>query len=76
MSEIDTVLKQTLTSIEASLDAKFTLGDLVRQYRTAHSLHQKDLAHKLNISAAFLSDVERGHRFLGPDLIRRLLAIL
>jgi ribosome-binding protein aMBF1 (putative translation factor) len=76
MSDVDTVLKQTLSSISESFSARSTLGSLLREYRQTHSLQQKDLAHKLNISAAFLCYVERGHRCLGPDLIQRLLAIL
>jgi hypothetical protein len=47
MIDVDTVLKETLTSIEASHAAKSGLGDLLRQYRNFHSIHQKDLASTL-----------------------------
>jgi len=74
--EIDGVLKETLSLISSGSEARANLGGMIRRYRGDHDLSQKDLAEKLKVSSSFLSDVEHGHRTLGPDLLRRLFDLV
>lgn len=42
---------------------KLTFGEKLRQLREEHDLSLRELASKIGVSAAFLSDVELGRRF-------------
>jgi transcriptional regulator with XRE-family HTH domain len=46
-----------------------TLGQRIRQLREAKDLSLRELARKVGVSAAFLSDVELGRRFPSPNLL-------
>ncbi|MBF6570977.1 MAG: helix-turn-helix transcriptional regulator [Candidatus Binataceae bacterium] len=49
-----------------------TLGERLRELREEHDLSLRELAKKLKVSAAFLSDVELGRRHPSDDLFQRL----
>lgn len=44
-----------------------TLGRVLRSYRLAEDLTQNDVAKKLGISKAHLSQIEKGHKFVSPE---------
>ncbi len=52
------------------------LGETVRRFRLASGLSQSELAARANLSASFLSLVERGKREPGIGVLRRLAAEL
>ncbi len=56
----------------ASLDAEYReLGALMRQYREAREISQRQLADVLGVSAPSLSDMERGRRrYLDKHILR------
>lgn len=51
-----------------------TLGSIVRHTRRARGLTQKDLGQRAAVTAAALSEAERGHRDLRGSTVERLLA--
>src|SRR5260370_14876365 len=53
-----------------------TLGDRIRELREQRDLSLRELAKKLDVSAAFVSDVELGRRHPSDDLFARLAALL
>jgi transcriptional regulator with XRE-family HTH domain len=53
-----------------------TLGDRIRELRDEHDFSVRDLAKKLAVSAAFLSDVELGRRHPSDEVLGRLASIL
>lgn len=48
-------------------DARARVGRALRACRERHSLSLRDVAKKLNVTAPYLSDVERGHRSISND---------
>jgi transcriptional regulator with XRE-family HTH domain len=53
-----------------------TLGERLRELREAQDFTLRELAQKLKVSAAFLSDVELGRRYLSKGLLKRIAATL
>jgi transcriptional regulator with XRE-family HTH domain len=49
-----------------------TLGERIRELREKKDLSLRELAKKLDLSAAFLSDVELGRRFPSDDVLRKI----
>jgi len=49
-----------------------TLGDRIRELREALDLSLRELARMVDVSAAFLSDVELGRRFPSDELLARI----
>lgn len=49
-----------------------TLGDRIRELRNKKDLSLRELARKLEISAAFLSDIELARRYPAPDGLRTM----
>ncbi|MGZ3768506.1 MAG: helix-turn-helix domain-containing protein [Bdellovibrio sp.] len=44
-----------------------TLGSTLQSHRLAEDLTQEQMAKKLGISKAHLSQIEKGHKFLSPE---------
>ncbi len=53
-----------------------TLGQRLRELRESKDFSLRELAKKLDVSAAFLSDVELGRRFPSSDLLVKMAHIL
>jgi transcriptional regulator with XRE-family HTH domain len=53
-----------------------TLGQKIRELREAKDLSLRELAKKLGVSAAFLSDIELGRRFPSDDVMAKIARIL
>jgi transcriptional regulator with XRE-family HTH domain len=53
-----------------------TLGQRIRELRETKDLSLRELAKKLEVSAAFLSDVELGRRFPSDDVLAKMAKIL
>jgi transcriptional regulator with XRE-family HTH domain len=53
-----------------------TLGERIRELREAKDYSIRELAKKLKVSAAFLSDVELGRRHPSGDVLERLAQLL
>ena len=53
-----------------------TLGDRIRELRDQGDLSVRELARRLDVSAAFLSDVELGRRHPSADVLARLAKCL
>lgn len=53
-----------------------TLGDRIRELREQKDLSLRELAKKLDLSAAFLSDVELGRRFPSDDVLAKIAKLL
>lgn len=53
-----------------------TLGQRLRELREAKDYSLRELAKKLDVSAAFLSDVELGRRFPSSDVLVTMAKIL
>jgi transcriptional regulator with XRE-family HTH domain len=49
-----------------------TLGQRIRELRGEHDLSLRELARKLDISAAFLSDIELGRRHPSDQLLAKI----
>jgi transcriptional regulator with XRE-family HTH domain len=49
-----------------------TLGEYLRELRAKKDVSVRELARQLDVSAAFLSDVELGRRHPSDDMLRRL----
>jgi transcriptional regulator with XRE-family HTH domain len=58
------------------MDTIKTLGQRLRELREAKDSSLRELAKKLHVSAAFLSDVELGRRFPSPDVLAKMAKIL
>jgi transcriptional regulator with XRE-family HTH domain len=57
-------------------DQMKTLGERIRELRDRQDLSVRDLAKKLEVSAAFLSDIELGRRHPSDEVLGRLASIL
>lgn len=53
-----------------------TLGQRIRQLREEEDLSLRELARKLGVSAAFLSDVELGRRYPSDRTLARIARVL
>ena len=53
-----------------------TLGERIRELREKKDLSLRESAKKLDLSAAFLSDVELGRRFPSDDVLARIAKLL
>jgi transcriptional regulator with XRE-family HTH domain len=53
-----------------------TLGERIRELREEKDLSLREFAKKLDLSAAFLSDVELGRRFPSDDVLARIAKLL
>jgi transcriptional regulator with XRE-family HTH domain len=53
-----------------------TLGERLRELRDRQDLSLRELAKKLRVSAAFLSDVELGRRHPSDEVFERLAEVL
>jgi len=53
-----------------------SLGQHIRELRDKRSLSLRDLATKVNVSAAFISDVELGRRYPSPTTLKSLAVAL
>lgn len=53
------------------VDDLFSIGADLRRLREGAGLSLREMAARLNMSPAYLSDLERGHRAWRPDLIKR-----
>jgi transcriptional regulator with XRE-family HTH domain len=58
------------------METRRTLGQRLRELREAKDLSLRELAKKLDVSAAFLSDVELGRRFPSADVLAKMAKIL
>ena len=52
------------------------LGERIRELREQHDLSVRELAKKIKVSAAFLSDIELGRRHPSDDVLRALAPAL
>lgn len=50
---------------------KISLGESFRSFREAEELSVTELAQRLEVSRQFLSDVEKGRKFVGIDFIKK-----
>ncbi|GHU54529.1 hypothetical protein FACS189442_0890 [Spirochaetia bacterium] len=57
-------------------DIKATLGKNIKILRARRGLSQADLAEKADMSITFLSTIERGVRFLQPDMMAKIASAL
>src|SRR5438552_1464703 len=53
-----------------------TLGQRIRELRETKDFSLRELAKKLEVSAAFLSDIELGRRFPSNDVLIKMAKIL
>jgi transcriptional regulator with XRE-family HTH domain len=53
-----------------------TLGQRIRELREAKDFSLRELAKKVDVSAAFLSDVELGRRYPSSDVLVKMAKIL
>jgi transcriptional regulator with XRE-family HTH domain len=53
-----------------------TLGQKIRELRESKDLSLRELAKKVGVSAAFLSDVELGRRYAADKLLSKLARVL
>jgi transcriptional regulator with XRE-family HTH domain len=53
-----------------------TLGQRLRELREAKDFSLRELAKRIDVSAAFLSDVELGRRFPSSDVLVKIAQIL
>ena len=53
-----------------------TLGERIRELRETLDLSLREFAAKLNLSAAFLSDVELGRRYPSDDVLEKMAKVL
>jgi transcriptional regulator with XRE-family HTH domain len=53
-----------------------TLGQFIRERREKKDISLRELARKVSVSAAFLSDVELGRRFPSDDLLPKIAKAL
>jgi transcriptional regulator with XRE-family HTH domain len=53
-----------------------TFGERIRELREEKDLSLRESAKKLNVSAAFLSDIELGRRFPSDDVLSRIAKLL
>ena len=53
-----------------------TLGERIRELREEHDLSGRELAKRLGLSAAFLSDVELGRRHPSPEVLVQIARAL
>jgi transcriptional regulator with XRE-family HTH domain len=53
-----------------------TLGEYIRELRDNHDLSVRELAKRIQVSAAFLSDVENGRRHPSDDVLRTIASHL
>ena len=53
-----------------------TLGERIRELREQKDLSLREAAKKLDLSAAFLSDVELGRRFPSDEVLGRIAKLL
>ena len=58
------------------ITAMKTLGERIRELREERDFSVRELAKKLKVSAAFLSDVELGRRHPSDDVLQRLASEL
>ena len=52
------------------------LGGHMRKLREGANVSLRELAHRAELSAPYISDLERGRRNWSPELVRRLGALL
>ncbi|MGI5876489.1 MAG: helix-turn-helix domain-containing protein [Dethiobacteria bacterium] len=55
---------------------KNKLGIRIRAFRRLKRMTQQQFAEKLNFSASQLSNIERGVKIPGPELLEKMAAIL
>ncbi|WP_044933708.1 helix-turn-helix domain-containing protein [Pseudacidobacterium ailaaui] len=53
-----------------------TFGEQIRDLREAKDISVRELARQLNVSAAFLSDVELGRRHPSDEIMRKMAECL
>lgn len=53
-----------------------TLGQRIRDLRELKDLSLREMAKKLEVSAAFLSDIELGRRFPSDDVLKKICKVL
>ncbi|MDG0816430.1 helix-turn-helix domain-containing protein [Bdellovibrio svalbardensis] len=53
--------------LESISDGPLTLGSVLNSLRLAEDMTQAQMAKKLRISTAHLSQIEKGHKFLSPE---------
>lgn len=53
-----------------------TLGEKIRELRDDKDMSLRELAKKLDVSAAFLSDIELGRRFPSDKVLTKIAGIL
>lgn len=53
-----------------------TLGQYIRELREKHDISLRELARKINVSAAFLSDIELGRRNPSEEVLKKLAKYL
>lgn len=51
---------------------RITLGERIRELREAEDLSLRELAREVNVSAAFLSDIELGKRYPSDDVLEKI----
>lgn len=53
--------------LEKISSGPLTLGKVLRSYRLAEEMTQEEVAKKLGVSKAHLSQIEKGHKFVSPE---------
>lgn len=53
-----------------------TMGQFIRELRENQEISLREMSRKLELSAAFLSDVELGRRFPAPDTLIEIAKLL
>ncbi|MCA0312687.1 MAG: helix-turn-helix domain-containing protein [Candidatus Melainabacteria bacterium] len=53
-----------------------TLGQKIRELRELKGLSLREMSKKLEVSAAFLSDIELGRRFPSEEVLKKICKIL
>ena len=53
-------------------DMKTTLGERIRELREAADMSLRELSREVNVSAAFMSDIELGKRYPSDDVLEKI----
>jgi transcriptional regulator with XRE-family HTH domain len=69
-------LKTFLSMARGAASQKAEFGDMLIQLRSDNRLTQRQLADALEVSPAFLCDVEQGRRNFSDELLAKLEGIL
>jgi transcriptional regulator with XRE-family HTH domain len=69
-------MDQINETVERYQKMKEGMGQELRKFRTSHSYSLRRLADKLEVSAAYLSQIEKGDRQISIKVLQRLVKLM